>query len=169
MDKTRALERLAKQIRKSKKCRLSKSATHAVPGEGPANAKIMIIGAAPGKMEDLTGRPFVGKAGKYLTRLLKDIGLLRNKVFMTSVEKYYPPANRAPKKDEIKACKPYLLSQIAIIKPKIVVLLGKTAESLKNEIKAKHIIITVHPAAAMRFPKMNKKFRQDIKKLKKLI
>ena len=142
-----------------------------MPGEGPENAKVFFLGQAPGKMEDETGHPFVGRAGKFLTQLIEEIGLHRDEVFITSMVKHFPPGNRPPKSDEIMACKPYLLRQLAIIKPKIVVLLGKTAETIKNEpiLKGKKVIVTVHPAAAMRFPKMAKKIKQDFQQLKLLL
>ncbi len=170
MDKKRELQQIATQIKKSK-CPLAKSATNPVPGEGPANARIVFIGAAPGRTEDLTGRPFVGRAGKFLTKLLKQIGLERKDVFITSVEKHLPPKNRPPKKNEIDACKPYLLQQLKIINPEIVVLLGKTAEKVKNEkiLKGKKVLITAHPSAGMRFPKTGAKIRKDFQKLKQML
>lgn len=151
------------------RCRLYKNTQHGVPGEGPSDAKVFFIGQAPGAMEDKTGHPFVGRAGRYLTKMIEKIGLRRDEVFITSTVKHFPPENRAPKPDEITACKPYLLRQLAIIKPKIVVLLGKTAESIKNEIKGAKIITTVHPSAAMRFPKMAAQMEKDFQKLKKLL
>ncbi|HLF54969.1 MAG TPA: uracil-DNA glycosylase [Candidatus Nanoarchaeia archaeon] len=170
MDKKRELQKIATQIKKSK-CPLSKSSTNPVPGEGPANAKIMFIGAAPGRMEDLTGKPFVGRSGKFLTKLMNKIGLRREKVFITSVEKHFPPKNRPPKKKEIETCKPYLIRQLEIISPEIVVLLGKTAETVKNEhiLKNKKILITAHPSAGMRFPKIAQKMRKDFQKLKQML
>lgn len=170
MDKKRELQKIATQIKKSK-CPLSKTANNPVPGEGPANARILFIGAAPGRMEDLTGRPFVGRAGKFLTKLLDEIGLRRENVFITSIEKHFPPKNRPPKKKEIEACKPYLLQQLKIINPEIVVLLGKTAETVKNEkiLKNKKVLITAHPSAGMRFPKIAGKMRKDFQKLKQML
>ncbi len=166
-----SLKIIEKEVWDCKKCRLYKHATHGVPGEGPQKAKVFFIGQAPGRTEDLTGHPFVGRAGKYLTALIEEIGLRRDEVFITSVVKHFPLANRTPKPDEIMACKPYLIRQIAIIKPKIVVLLGKTAETIKNEpiLKDKKVITTVHPSAAMRFPKMAAKIRRDFQRLKQLL
>ncbi|VVB80846.1 Uracil DNA glycosylase superfamily protein [uncultured archaeon] len=162
-----SLSKISKETWNCKKCNLYKNAVHAVPGEGPANAKVFFIGQAPGETEDKTGHPFAGRAGKYLTRMMEDIGLHRDEVFLTSTIKHFPPKNRAPKPEEIKACKPFLLRQLAIVKPEIVVLLGKTAESTK--IKAKHVIVTVHPSAAMRFPKMAKQMKKDFQRLKRLL
>ncbi|MBI4146188.1 uracil-DNA glycosylase [Candidatus Woesearchaeota archaeon] len=166
-----SLKLISEEVRTCKKCPLYKHATHGVPGEGPKDAKIFFIGQSPGRMEDQTGKPFVGRAGRYLTKMIGSIGLKREEIFITSIVKHYPPENRAPKPNEITACKPYLLRQLAIINPKIVVLLGKTAETLRNEpvLKDKKVITTVHPAAAMRFPKMKKRMQRDFKALKKLV
>jgi len=173
------LERLAAQIRRCKGCRLWKSRRHAVPGEGNPHARIMLIGQAPGKTEDATGRPFVGRAGKLLTALLENNGIKRENVFITSVIKCFPPKNRPPKRDEIAACRPYLMQQITLIKPKVIVLLGIVAAKavLGNEERLEKIhgkkiikngityIPTYHPAAAIRFPKIRKKLEMDFKNL----
>lgn len=164
-----SLKIISQEVMDCTKCRLYKGTTHGVPGEGPANAKIFFIGQAPGAKEDKTGHPFVGRAGQYLTKMIEEIGLRRDEVYITSTVKHFPPKNRAPKTDEISACKPYLMRQLAIIKPKIVVLLGKTAENIKNEVKNAKIITTVHPSAAMRFPKMAAQMKKDFQKLKKLL
>jgi DNA polymerase len=165
-----SLKIIEQEVYDCRKCRLYKNTNHGVPGEGPKNAKIFFIGQAPGAQEDKTGHPFVGRSGKYLTKQLEESGIHRDKVFITGVAKHYPPRNRAPKKDEIAACKPFLLRQLAIIKPKIVVLMGKTAETIKNEsiLKNKAVITTVHPSAAMRFPKMAAKMKRDFQRLKQL-
>jgi len=164
-----SLKIIAQQIKKDKTCPLSRNATNAVPGEGPANAKIVFIGEAPGKMENLTGRPFVGRSGIFLTKQMEMIGLKRAEVFITSIEKYRPPDNRLPNEKEIHACRPYLLRQLKIIKPEIVVLLGKTAECIRPYLTAKHIISTVHPSAAMRFTKMKIRMEKDFQQLKRLL
>ena len=169
---TGSLRIIADEVSECKKCRLYKNAKHGVPGEGNPNAKIFLIGQAPGAQEDKTGKPFVGRAGQFLTKMLAEIGLQRQNVFITSTVKHFPPKNRAPKKDEIHACKPYLLRQIYLVNPKIVVLLGKIAENnMKNEpiLKNKKVIATVHPSAAMRFPKMAAKMQKDFQKLKSLL
>jgi len=162
------LENIKKQILKCRKCRLSKTRKNAVPGEGPAYAKIMLIGQAPGREEDKIGRPFVGRAGKFLDSLLDNINIKRKTIFITSCVKCHPPKNRAPKKDKLEACKPYLLKQIELINPRIIVLMGKTAQSYKKEqiLKEKKIISTYHPAAGMRFPKMRKKISVDFRKIR---
>jgi uracil-DNA glycosylase len=108
-------------------CPLRKTAIQAVPGEGNPEAELFFIGEAPGRQEDETGRPFVGAAGKVLVNLLKSIGLKREDVFITSVEKFRPPKNRDPKPVEIMACFPYLERQIKIVQPKVIVTLGRHA------------------------------------------
>lgn len=162
------LSKLAAQIRSCKKCRLYKFANKAVPGEGPFNAKLMFIGIAPGKMEDLTGRPFVGRAGRFLDYLFERNKISRKKVFITSIVKHFPPENRVPKTDEIKACLPFTIKQIRIINPKTIVLLGNLAKKHvpKELLKNKKVIFTSHPAAGMRFPKIRKKMLEDFKKIK---
>ena len=146
-------------------------------GEGPSKAKIMFIGEAPGKQELKTGRPFVGRAGKFLDELLKKNKINRKKIYITSVLKFLP---KKITKDYVKKSKPYLLEQIKIIKPKKIVLLGNLA--LKTLINEKLTISKVHgkkitkdkitylpmfhPAAGMRFPKIKKEMEKDFKLLK---
>jgi DNA polymerase len=167
-----ALERLSSRIRRCKKCRLWKGRSRAVPGEGPTSARIMIIGQAPGRNEDETGRPFIGRAGKFLDKLLEQAGIRRSDVFITSVVKCFPPKNRIPKKDEIKACNSYLREQIRLVKPKVIVLLGNVAirAVLGNLKHGKPVRIdditylpTYHPAAGMRFPKIRKAMERDFR------
>jgi DNA polymerase len=118
------LDAVAAEVIVCIKCPLSKSRKNAVPGEGNLNAKIMLIGEAPGQSEDIEGRPFVGAAGKFLETLLAEIGLSRGDVFIGNVVKCRPPRNREPKPMEIQTCTPYLDRQIGIIHPKIIVTLG---------------------------------------------
>src|SRR5260370_33824688 len=103
------------------------SRTHAVPGVGPENARIMIVGEAPGQNEDLQGEPFVGAAGKLLDQLLRGIGLSRGDVFITNILKCRPPGNRDPQPDEAEACSPYLEQHLRLIKPEVVLVLGRHA------------------------------------------
>jgi len=166
------LKILAKKIEKCRLCRLWKSRKKAVPGEGPRNAKVMFIGQAPGKQEDATGKPFVGKAGKFLDMLLNEIGLERRKCFITSVVKCFPPGNRPPKADEAVICvSNYLSKQIKLVNPKLVVLLGKVAQRYVPEhlLSGRIVLKTAHPAAGMRFPKIRRKMKRDFNLLKKLI
>ncbi len=118
-------EELINKINVCTKCSLHKGRTHAVPGEGSYNAEIMFIGEGPGRDEDLQGKPFVGASGKLLTELIKSIGLSRDDVFIANVVKCRPPENRDPLPEEIAACWPYLDQQVRIIKPLLIVTLGK--------------------------------------------
>ena len=119
------LEELNNQILKCEKCALSKTRTNVVPGEGSDSAEIMFIGEGPGKNEDEQGRPFVGAAGKLLDKLIELIGLTREDIYIANVVKCRPPGNRDPLPDEVDACRPWLDQQIKIIKPKLIVLLGR--------------------------------------------
>lgn len=150
-------------------CPLARRGGRPVLGEGPSDARVFLIGESPGAEERRTGRPFVGRAGKFLDRSLAEAGLSRKDVFVTSVEKYAPPGNRAPTRQEIAACKPLLLRQIRQVDPDIVVLLGRIAEkAVRDEpvLQGRRVLITVHPAAAMRFPWMGRRFRHDLRTLR---
>ncbi|MFH1036717.1 MAG: uracil-DNA glycosylase [Patescibacteria group bacterium] len=179
MDKEKELEKLNKEIRNCRKCLLYKERKNAVPGEGPANARIMAIGQAPGREEDRTGRPFIGRAGKLLTWLLEIAGIKREKVFITSVAKCFPPGNRKPSEKEIAASLPYLKKQINIINPRRIILLGDVAFSVffpgkkmgqfRGKIMKKDsrdFFISYHPAAGIRFVKFKKILEKDFKKLR---
>jgi len=120
-----ALEELANEVRQCTACELHKGRTRAVPGEGPVNADIMFIGEAPGRNEDLQGRPFVGQAGKLLEELLAEIGLTRDDVWIGNVVKCRPPGNRDPQPEEIAACAGYLERQISLLQPKLIATLGR--------------------------------------------
>lgn len=180
MAQSKALKRLHDDITQCTKCPLHSSRTNAVPGEGPADAKVMFVGEAPGAMEDELGRPFVGRSGNLLTKMLMDIGLSRDEVFITSVLKSHPPKNRTPTRTEIDACIPYLFQQFEIINPKIIVLLGgvavssiigpwKLSESHGRfyEGHGRTFFITYHPAAALRFPETKEKMLEDFKLLQR--
>jgi uracil-DNA glycosylase len=155
------MEDLNLQIYSCRKCRLWQGTKHGVPGEGPLNAKIMLVGQNPGAKEDELGRPFVGRAGKYLTKTLAEFGIKREELFITNIVKHVSPQNRKPYDDEISACLPYLTAQIKAIKPKIIVLLGASAKETPR-IEGTEYIQIVHPSAAMRFTKMREKFREQI-------
>lgn len=163
------LKMLAEKIRKCKSCRLSRTRKKAVPGEGSINAEIMLVGQAPGRKEDETGRPFVGRSGKFLDFLLEKNNIKRKDVFITSAVKCFPPKNRKPKPDEIIACEHYLVEQIRRVDPKTIVLLGSVAKAFmernKNLAKTRRIIATVHPAAGMRFPSSRKKIMEAFRKI----
>ena len=178
MSKKEELEKLNKKIKNCIKCPLWKTANNSVPGEGRLSSKIMFIGEAPGSQEDLTGKPFVGRAGKLLNQLLESQKIKRENVFITSIIKHRPPKNRQPKKKELAVCKIWWQKQIEIINPELIVLLGRVAtiavlgESTwrnrggilkKNN---KKYFITYHPAAGLRFPRIKKTLEKDFKKIK---
>ncbi|MDQ3927583.1 MAG: uracil-DNA glycosylase, partial [Chloroflexota bacterium] len=120
---------LEAQVRTCQLCRLAKTRTNAVPGEGYVRADVMLIGEGPGYHEDRQGRPFVGQAGSFLNELLSLAGLQRERVYITNVVKCRPPNNRDPEPDEKLACAPYLERQIALINPKVIVTLGRHSMS----------------------------------------
>lgn len=148
-------------------CSLRSTATQAVPGVGSAEAELLFIGEAPGKDEDLQGMPFVGAAGKFLNTMLQSVEINRHDVYITNVVKYRPPDNRDPLPDEIAACWPWLLEQLSLIRPKLIVLLGRHAlerffpgerisavhgKLLKRHIKdipTEYFYALYHPAAAL--------------------
>jgi DNA polymerase len=161
-----------------KKCNLCNYRKNAVPGKGKHNAEILFIGEAPGKNEDINGKPFVGAAGKKLDQALENSGLTRNDVYITNIVKCRPPKNRIPNNEEKHMCSDYLKSEISIIKPKIICLMGNTAyysilggkEISKNHGKLIYeknytYFITFHPAAIIYNQKLKKIFNDDIKKL----
>ena len=155
------LDELNEEICKCHKCRLWQTAKHAVPGEGPQNAKLALVGQNPGKEEDATGNPFVGRAGKFLNKVLAKNGFNRDEIFITNIVKHLTPQNRKPLLDEVEACVPYLTMQINLIKPKIVVLMGAVAWQTPRLEGIEYFEI-YHPSAAMRFNKMRTKFREQI-------
>lgn len=175
------LEQLAQEIRVCPKCRLCKTRTLTVPGEGRIDAGYFVIGQGPGANEDKTGRPFIGRAGKLLTELLELAGIDRAKdAFITSVVKCLPtpPINRKPKKDEIAACHCYLEKQLELVGAKKVILLGDMAfkEFFPNDKfsdwrgqwrkkDARSYFISYHPAAGIRFQKFKKILEEDFRKL----
>ena len=116
-----------KEVRNCTKCRLCETRTRTVFGEGDADARIFFIGEGPGENEDLTGRPFVGKAGQLLDRMIAGMGLKREQVYIANVVKCRPPGNRVPAPDEVATCTPYLERQLEIIRPRVIVTLGLPA------------------------------------------
>jgi uracil-DNA glycosylase len=173
-----SLEKIAADVRGCPLCKLSRSRKNAVPGEGQLSAKIMFIGEAPGRSEDEKGRPFVGAAGRILDELLKKAGIERSEVFITNIVKCRPPNNRVPKEDELTACRPYLDRQIALIKPKVICILGRTAYSsllggssiTANRGKiveraGQKYFLTFHPAAVIYNKDLLSALEADLKKL----
>ena len=118
------IEEVAEECKNCEKCPLYLSRTKVVPGEGNAKSKVMFIGEAPGEEEDLKGKPFIGKAGQLLTKIMQSVDIKREDIFITNMTKCRPPGNRNPSKSEIETCFPYLETQIALINPKIIVTLG---------------------------------------------
>lgn len=163
-----AMDKLNREIYSCRKCRLWQGAKHAVPGEGPLDAAVMVVGQNPGADEDEVGRPFVGRAGKYLTKTLLEFGIKRETLYVTNIVKHTSPQNRKPYPDEVEACLPYLITQINLVKPKIIVLLGASAKETPRLEGIEYVEI-VHPSAAMRFTKMRKKFRLQVEALAKKI
>jgi len=164
-------------------CRLSESRRNAVPGEGAFDTSLMLVGEAPGRNEDLLGRPFVGAAGAFLSDLLSSIGVERTKVFITNIVKCRPPMNRAPRVDEVKACQPYLQRQISLIDPKIICLMGNNAISAVlgkgypiSEMHGKRVqtvdrcfFVTYHPAAALYMSELKETMTKDFKVLSDIL
>jgi len=177
----KALLEEARQIRKCKECKLGKTGK-AVPGEGDPDAKIVFVGEAPGKEESKVGRPFIGRSGKFLRTLIKNIGLDEKEIYITSPVKYLPKKGTPTKQDVVHGST-HLQRQLEIISPKIVVLLGNVAftalirqnpsaslrhgEVIKKDNRT--YFVTFHPAAAIRFPKIKAQMVEDFKKLRKLI
>jgi DNA polymerase len=126
----------------------------------------MLIGQNPGVEEDKTGQPFVGRAGKFLNKVLAQNGINREEIFITNIVKHVTPKNRKPFTDEVEACAPYLTAQTNLIKPKLVVLMGAVAWQTPK-VEGAEYVKTVHPSAAMRFTKMRERFVEDFKQLKK--
>jgi DNA polymerase len=127
---------LTERILGCQKCPLWRGRTHAVPGEGNIKTELMFVGEAPGRDEDIKGRPFVGKAGQLLTKIIEAMHFKREDVYITNVVKCRPPENRTPQRQEVEACRNYLQEQLEMIKPKVVVALGKVAADFFIESRA---------------------------------
>lgn len=183
MNAQEALDTLAQQISVCTKCELYKGRTHAVPGEGPTHAEIMLIGEAPGATEDKQGRPFVGASGKFLNELLAQAGVTRGDVWITNVVKCRPPGNRNPQLDEVETCTVnYLDNQIKIVNPSIIVTLGRHSLSrfIQNakitqihgqmqKVGKRFIIPMFHPAAALHQQRFRPMLLEDFAKLPELL
>lgn len=173
----RSLKGIAELVEQCTRCPLYQTATHAVPGEGDAHAEMLVVGEAPGASEDETGRPFVGASGALLTRILAAIDLKREDVFIANVVKHRPPGNRNPTSEEVAACSPYLVRQIQLIKPRVILALGTFAAQTLLETKtpigklrgAVHryhgtpLVVTYHPAALLRNPAWKRPTWEDVK------
>ena len=177
-------ESLRGQVAACTRCELSKGRTQTVFGVGNVNADWLIIGEAPGRDEDLQGEPFVGRAGKLLNAMLYAIGLLREQVFIANILKCRPPDNRDPRPEEIACCEGYLKQQIAMIKPKIILAVGRIAA--QNLLKVNTpigqmrgnryeypesnipVVVTYHPAYLLRSPREKRKSWQDLQMAMKI-
>ena len=177
-----SLEELRDDIGDCRRCKLHLGRTHVVFGIGNPNAKLMFVGEGPGRDEDLKGEPFVGRAGQLLTDIItKGMGLTREDVYIANVVKCRPPQNRNPEPDEVASCEPFLKKQIELIRPKIIVALGKFAVQALLQSKVPitrlrgnwhtymgiKLMPTFHPAYLLRNPADKKLVWEDIKKVMK--
>ena len=181
--KEASLDAVAAMVHECTQCGLCESRTNAVPGEGPGDASLVVVGEGPGATEDETGRPFVGRAGELLTEILAAIDLPREQVYICNVVKCRPPSNRKPQQDEIDACVPYLQRQLEILKPAVILAMGGTAAetllgtrqslgSLRNkvhEFRGTPLVVTYHPAALLRNPNWKKPTWDDVRIARQLV
>ena len=181
-DKQQRMNQIEKNVKSCQKCRLYEEAKNGVPGEGNVAAEIVFIGEAPGAYEDETGRPFVGRAGKLLEVSLQEIGLSRSDVWIGNIIKHRPPGNRDPLPDEIKSCAPYLMLQLELISPKLIVTLGRFAmnffykEGKISRDKGRLIRVgeynvypVYHPAAGLRSSSMMVDFKSDFLRIPEIL
>ena len=177
-----SLNDLYGEIAACQRCNLYKTATRAVPGEGPENAKLLFIGEAPGFHEDQQGRPFVGAAGQFLESLLASINLTRQQVYIANVIKHRPPENRDPFPGEIISCRPWIEKQIELIKPRMIVTLGrhsmemffpgKSISKIHGTHQMKDSILCFamyHPAAALHQQSLKQAIQEDMLKIPALL
>lgn len=172
---------IAESLEGCKLCKLCKGRTNIVPGEGNPKAELVFVGEAPGEQEDLQGRPFIGRAGQLLEKMIEAMGLKRDQVFICNVVKCRPPGNRNPEPDEIAACSPFLHRQLDTIRPKVVVALGKfAAQTLLqtetpisklrgqfHEFRGAKLMPTFHPAYLLRNPPSKREAWEDLKTVAK--
>jgi len=183
IEKLDTLEEIARKVNKCTRCPLYETATKGVPGEGNPKAKLVCVGEAPGAKEDETGRPFVGQAGQLLTKILGAIDLTREQVFICNVLKHRPPGNRNPRPEEVEACSPYLIRQLEVIKPKVIVAFGTFAAQtllntktpigqLRGLVHKYHgipLVVTYHPAALLRNPGWKRPTWEDVKLARRIL
>jgi DNA polymerase len=170
-----SMEKIAKELEGCTRCKLSQGRTNIVLGEGSLTADLVFVGEAPGEEEDIQSRPFVGRSGQLLEKMIQAIGLTREQVFIANVAKCRPPENRNPELDEIESCSPYLHRQLDVIKPKVIVALGKFAsqtllatETRISDLRGQwfdyrgvKLIPTYHPAYLLRNPSSKKETWED--------
>ena len=182
MNPDQVLQNIADEVSGCNKCDLHHSREKGVPGEGPSNAEIMLIGEGPGFHENMQGRPFVGAAGDLLVELLDSIGMKREDVYITNVVKCRPPGNRDPSSDELLACSHYLDQQVQVINPKVIVTLGRFSmtryiphskiseiHGQAIQVKGKLVVPFYHPAAALHRPSLRSTVEEDFSKLPEMI
>ena len=177
------LSAIATLVSQCTKCKLCEGRSHTVPGEGADDARLVVVGEGPGRVEDETGRPFVGPAGELLTKILAAIDLPRERVFICNIVKCRPPENRQPQYDEIAACLPYLYRQIEILKPTVLLAMGNTAAqtllntkqslgAMRNHVhrfRGTPVIVTYHPAALLRNPNWKRPTWDDVRIARRLL
>ncbi len=175
------LDEYREKIKNCQKCSLGKTRTNFVFGDGDPHAKLMLIGEAPGRDEDLQGIPFVGRAGKLLDKILSAVNFTREEVYIANILKCRPPNNRDPLPDEAEKCMPYLDRQIELIKPQIICCLGRIAAQFLLDTKAPlgkmrendysykgiRVFVTYHPAALLRFQQYKRATWEDVKRLRR--
>jgi len=183
LSKISQLKKLEKQIKVCTLCELCNYRTNAVASNGVYKTKIMLIGEAPGRNEDLEGLPFVGQAGELLQKMLNTINLSKDQIYITNVVKCRPPDNREPKKEEIDACKPYLFKQIELLDPKLIILVGKYSvntvlglnlkiSNLKGRVfylNDRYLFCTYHPAFILRNQSYLEEYKLHFQKIKKIL
>ena len=183
IEKLDSLDEIAKKVHKCTRCPLYETATKGVPGEGNPKAKLVCVGEAPGAKEDETGRPFVGQAGQLLNKILAAIDLNREDVFICNVLKHRPPGNRNPRPEEVEACSPYLIRQLELIKPKVIVAFGTFAaqtllntktpigqlRGLMHKYHGIPLVVTYHPAALLRNPSWKRPTWEDVKFARRIL
>jgi len=177
------LKKLESIVKECTICPLANFRKNVVVSNGVYNTKIMLIGEAPGRNEDIQGLPFVGQAGELLQNMLSTIGLSKDQIYITNVVKCRPPDNREPKKEEIEACKPYLIRQIELIDPKLIILVGKYSvntvlglnlkiSNLKGRVfylNNRYLFCTYHPAFILRNYSYLEEYKSHFQKIKKII
>jgi DNA polymerase len=176
------IQQIRQEVERCTLCELHRSANNGVPGEGNIDARILLIGEAPGYHEDQQGKPFVGNSGKFLNELLEKAGLSREEVFITNVVKHRPPGNRDPLPDEIMACSLYLERQIKAIDPDVIVTLGRFSMAKyfpgeriskihgeAKEVGGRYVVPMYHPAAALHNGSLRSVIEEDFAKLPRLL
>jgi DNA polymerase len=181
--KTAQLAHLAREVAACTRCPLYKTRTNPVVSDGTPEAKLVFVGEAPGRDEDLQGTPFVGAAGQLLTKMILAMGLKREEVYICNILKDRPPGNRTPLPEEVEACLPFLEAQLAIVQPKVICLLGAVAAKallgpyvsimkIRGEVRDYHgipLIPTLHPAYLLRNPAAKRLAWEDLKKVKQVL